>query len=164
MKPDVTSSRDYSKTQIVQRFKFRLDPLIRYRQHRYRMALMDVAKAKRALIETTKRIRQIEQSRKATARELGNEEAQGIGVDYYRTYAAYLDRLRREIESENERLIEISKTVKEKHKAAEAERISKETLEWVKQTEYANYMQMVNRAEQKATDELVGLRRKTKKL
>ncbi len=148
----------------MQRFKFRLDPLIRYRQHRHRMALMEVAKAKRALIETTKRIRQTRQSKDAAIRERDDEQAEGIGIDEFRIYAAYLDRLRREIESENERLVENSRTIKEKQKSAEAERISKDTLEKVKEIQHMNYMQRLNRAEQKATDELAGLRRKARRL
>ncbi len=147
----------------MQRFKFRLDPLIRCRQHRHKVALMEVAKAKRALIETTKRIRQIGQSKQAAIRERDDEQAEGIGIDEFRIYSAYLDRLSREIETENERMVENSGTIKEKQKAAEAERMSKETLEKVKEIQHINYMQRLNRAEQKATDEIARLRRKTRK-
>jgi flagellar export protein FliJ len=124
---------------------------------------MNVARAKQALIETTNRIRQIGNSRKAAQKELDSAQAEGIGVDRYRRYAAYLDRLHSEMESENERLIEAGKTIKEKQKIVEGERIKKDTFEWLKQREYEEYQQIVSRAEQKAADELVGLTRKTNK-
>jgi flagellar FliJ protein len=147
----------------MRRFRFRLDPVIKYRQYRERIALMNVARAKQALIETTNRIRQIGNSRKAAQRELDSAQAEGIGVDRYRRYATYLDRLHREMESENERLIEAGKTIKEKQQIAEGETIRKDTFEWLKQREYEEYQQIVSRAEQKAADELVGLTRKPNK-
>ena len=147
----------------MKRFKFRLNPVIRYRQYRERMALIDLAGAKRALVETNNRIRQIKQTRKAAAMELEYQEAEGIGMDHYRIYTAYLDRLRRETESEGEHLVEIGRTIREKRKAVEVESINKQTLEWIKQTEYTKYLQEIGRAEQKAADELIGLRRRSDK-
>jgi flagellar FliJ protein len=144
----------------MQRFRFRLDPVIKYRQYRERIALMNVARAKQTLIETTNRIRQIGKSRRAAERELDSAQAEGIEVNRYRKYAAYLDRLRSEMESENERLLEAEKTIEEKQKIAEGERIKKETFECLKQKEYVKHQQIVTRTEQKAADEFVGLRQK----
>ncbi len=162
MKRQAKDSNSYLKTRIMKRFKFRLDPVVRYRQHLYRMALADVAKAKHSLIETTNRIRQIKHSRKAAVNELECEQDKGIGINRHRTYSAYMDGLDQQIESERNILAENSKTVKERQTAAETKRIGKETFERLKQTEHTKYLETVNRAEQKATDELVGLKRKAR--
>ena len=41
-----------------------------------------------------------------------------------------------------------------------ARTIEKKTLEWIKQGEYSKYLEWINRAEQKAADDLIGLRKK----
>ncbi len=144
----------------MKRFKFRLDPVIRYREYRERIAQIELARETQALIETKSRISEIEQTRRYAASEFDGEQTEGIEVDRYRIFTAYLRGLRHEIESESERLIEIGKRIRKKQEAVKAETIKKKTVEWLKETEYSKYLEWVNRAEQKAADELVGLRRK----
>jgi flagellar export protein FliJ len=124
---------------------------------------MELAKAKQDLTETEKSIRKIQQTTRDVARELGSLQAEGIGVDRYRIYADYLQGLKDKIECEDERLVEIGKAVREKHKAVEVERIKKETLEWIRQNEYAKHSRMIDREQQKGADELVSLNRGTGK-
>ncbi|MBW1739599.1 MAG: flagellar export protein FliJ [Deltaproteobacteria bacterium] len=145
----------------MKRFKFRLDPVIRYRQYLERIARIELAREKQALIESKNRIREIKQARRNTARELDREQAQGIEVDRYRVFTGYLQGLLHEIESESERLVEIGVRIRQKQEAVKAETIKKKTLEWLKQTEYNKYLEWINRAEQKAADDLSGLRRKS---
>jgi len=144
----------------MKRFKFRLDPVIRYREYRERIAQIKLARETQALIQSKNRISEIEQARRYAVSELDGEQEEGIEVDRYRVFTAYLRGLRHEIESESERLIEIGKRIREKQELVKAETIKKKTLEWIKQTEYSKYLEWVNRAEQKTADELIGLRRK----
>ncbi len=144
----------------MKKFKFRLDPLIRYRRHRERNALMEIARVKQVLVETKTKIRQIEQTRKDVSMDLDMQQAEGIGMDHYRIYIDYLDELRRQMESEHERLVEIGKTIRKKQEVAEAETVHRKTLEWIKQTEYTRYLQRFGRAEQEEADELITLRRR----
>ena len=143
----------------MKRFKFRLEPVIRYRQYLERLALIELARAKQDLFQTKKRIQEMQQSKKDAATELDSRQAEGMKASRYRIYTDYLQGLSDRIESENERLVGIGRTIKERHQAAETERIKKETLEWVRQSEYTKHVQRINRAEQKAADELVSLRR-----
>ncbi len=143
----------------MKRFKFRLDPVIRYREYRERIAQLGLARETQALIESKNRISEMEQTRRYTASELDSEEKQGIEVDRHRVFTAYLQGLRDGIDSESERLVEIAKRIKEKQEAVEAETIKKKTLEWIKQTKYSKYLEWINRAEQKAADELIGLKK-----
>ena len=98
----------------MKRFKFRLDPVIRYREYRERIAQIELARETQALIETKNRISEIEQTRRYAASELDGEQKEGIEVDRYRVFTAYLRGLRHEIESESERLVEIGKRIREK--------------------------------------------------
>jgi len=143
----------------MKRFKFRLDPVIRYRQYLERIAQINLAKEKQALIETRNRISGIEQTKRHAAGELEREQEQGIEVDRHRIFTDYLRGLGEDIEFESERLIKIGKRVREKQEAVKAETIKKKTLEWIKETEYSKYLELINRAEYKEADELVGLAR-----
>ena len=143
----------------MKRFKFRLDPVIRYREYRERIAQIGLARETQALVESEKRISEIEQARRCTVSELDSEQKQGIEVDRHLIFTAYLQGLHDEIESERERLVEIDKRIREKQEAAKVETMKKKTLEWIKQTQYSIHLKWINRAEQKAADELIGLKK-----
>jgi flagellar export protein FliJ len=145
----------------MKRFKFRLDPAIRYREYRERIAQIDLAREIQALIESKNRISGIEQARRYASGELEREQKEGIEVDRYRVFAAYLQGLRDEIESEGEHLVEIGNRIREKQQVIKAETIERKTLEWIKQTEHGKYLEWLDRTEQRAADELIGLRRKS---
>lgn len=143
----------------MKRFKFRLDPVIRYREYRERIAQIGLARETQAHVESKNRISEIEQARRYTVSELDSEQKQGIEVDRHLIFTAYLQGLRDEIESERERLVEIDKRIREKQEAAKVETMKKKTLEWIKQTQYSKHLKWINRAEQKAADELIGLKK-----
>jgi flagellar FliJ protein len=143
----------------MKRFKFRLDPVIRYREYRERIAQIGLARETQALVERKNRISEIEQARRCTVSELDSEQKQGIEVDRHLIFTAYLQGLHDEIESERERLVEIDKRIREKQEAAKVETMKKKTLEWIKQTQYSKHLKWINRAEQKAADELIGLKK-----
>ena len=143
----------------MKRFRFRLDPVIRYREYRERIAQIGLAREAQALIESKNRISEMEHTMRHTAGELDSEQKQGIEADRHRVFTTYLQGLRDEIESESERLVEIGKRIREKQEAVKAETIKKKTLEWIKQTRYSKYLEWINRAEQKAADELTGLKK-----
>jgi flagellar FliJ protein len=144
----------------MKKFKFRLDPVLRYRQYREELALMELAKARRALVLSKKKIQQIERGRKGVMTDLDGRQTEGLEVNRYRIYTAYLQGLGEKIKSENEHLVEIGRMVKEKHETAETERISKDTLQRVRETQYTHYLQGRDRTEQKAADELIALRKR----
>ncbi len=142
----------------MKKFKFRLDPVLRYRQYREKLALMELARARQAFVLSKKKIQQIQQARKGVMTDLNARQTEGLEVNRYRIYAAYLQGLGEKIKSENEHLMGIGRMVKEKHETAEAERISKDTLQRVRETQYAHYLQGRDRTEQKAAEELIALR------
>ena len=148
----------------MKRFKFRLDPLVRYREYRERIAQIDLAREIQALIETKNRISGIEEIRRCAASDLYGEQKEGIEVSRYRVFTAYLQGLRDEIDSESGRLIEIGKRLREKQRVVKAETIKKKTLERMKQNKYSKYLERMNRIEQKVADDLTGLGKKSEKV
>jgi flagellar export protein FliJ len=122
------------------------------------MALLELAKAKRTLVETKKRIKILERDRYDATAILRSEETQGIDVNRHRIFSAYLRGLSHQIVLENDRLEEIGKTIRERQRAFEAERIKRESLELLRKKEHARFLKEFEQAEQKAADELMSIR------
>jgi flagellar biosynthesis chaperone FliJ len=118
---------------------------------------MALARARHAVVLSEKKIQQIQQTRKGVITDLDARQAERLEVNRYRLYQAYLNGLGAKMASEKEHLTELAREVKDKHESAEASRISKETLNWVRQTQYTDYLQRSDRAEQKAAEELIAL-------
>ena len=144
----------------MKRFKFRLDPVIRYREYLEWMAQIDLAREQRARFESKNRISEIEQTRLDVVDELDRELTQGIEVKRHQAFTAYLSGLLYDVDFEHERLIEIGKRIREKQQAVRAESIKKKTLEWIKQNEYNKYLEQINRVEEQTADDLIGVGRK----
>jgi flagellar FliJ protein len=144
----------------VKNFKFRLDPVLRYRRYLERLALMELAKAKTAIALTTSEIAKREALKKEAAAGLGLRETEGMSVREHRIYAAYLRGLDDQIEGAKVRLAKLVEDVRKKHEAAEAHRVKKETLEAIRNKEHNDHLEKFYRAQQKEADELFGLRHK----
>jgi len=145
----------------MKRFKFRLDPVLRYRRYREELALMELARARQALVLSEKKLEQIQQTRQGVMMDLDARQAERLEVNRYRIYRAYLKGLGAKIESEKEHLADIGREVRDKYETAEANRISRETLQWVRQTQYTDYLQISDRAEQKGAEELIALSKRS---
>ena len=139
-------------------FTFRLDPVIRYRAHLERIALMELAKAKQFFVETKRKIQDLKRDRSGAIADLRAEEIRGIDICRHRIFMNFLRGLSAQISAENDRLIDIAATVKEKQEIFDKERIKKESLVLLRQKEHSKYIQEIDRAEQKAADELMSLR------
>ena len=142
----------------MKRFRFRLAPVIRYRQYREQIALMELAKAKRERVHTEEKIQGMYETKREVLRDLAVSQTRGIKAGRYRIYSAYLEGLGDQIETENDRLVEIGQTISHRHEVAEGERIKKETLELLRENERKKYFKMIEVAQQKAADEVVALR------
>jgi flagellar export protein FliJ len=146
----------------MKQFAFRLAPVLRYRKHVEQTALMELAGAKRSLFDAIQTMKALQYAREQGAVALRNEEAGGMDVARHRIFSAYLRGLNDRIAAQHDRLNEMKAMVGEKQKAFEAERIKRESLELLKQKKRARYLQELSLAEQKAADELTGLRWRTK--
>jgi flagellar export protein FliJ len=89
---------------------------------------------------------------------LKRQEAKGMSGEKLRIYRAYLDGLDDREARQEKRLEEVTRLVEERRHAAESERIGKEALEHLQEKQKKMHIQMVERAEQKAIDEVLTLR------
>jgi flagellar FliJ protein len=142
----------------MKQFKFKLDPVLRYRTYRLRTELMNLARAKQELAETQRAIQQIHERKRNVSLALDAEQSRGMAAGRYQVYKAYVDGLDTELVEKQEQQAKSAQQVSERHGLVEAERIKKESLEHLRAERKKAYLQMLERAEQKASDELVGLR------
>ncbi len=142
----------------MKRFRFRLNPVIRYRQYREQIALMELAKAKRERIHIEEKIQGMYETKREVLRDLAFSQTRGIKAGRHRIYSAYLEGLGDQIETENDRLVEIGQTISHRHEVAEGERIKKETLELLRENERKKHLEMFEVVQQKEADEVVALR------
>ncbi len=122
------------------------------------IALMELAKAKRERVHTEEKIQGMIETKREVLRDLAFSQARGIKAGRHRIYSAYLEGLGVQIETENDRLVEIDKTISHRHEVADGERIRKETLELLREIERKKYLEMIETAQQKEADEVVALR------
>ena len=139
-------------------FKFKLDPVLRYRAYKMRIELMKLARAKKELLDAQEAIRRISERKRTAGVTLRAEQDRGMDGRKYRLHRAYLDGLDKELVDAEAKRFELAGHVSERQGAMETERVKKETLAHLKDQKKQAHIRNVDRMEQKEADELVGLR------
>ena len=142
----------------MKRFDFKLASVLRYRAYRTQVAEMKLAEAKQEQLAAIRQIDGFREEKRSASRELKRQEVNGMSGERLRMYRSYLDGLDDREAGEERRLREITELVEERRHAAESERIGKETLEHLQERQRKAHFQVLERAEQKAIDEVLTLR------
>ena len=139
-------------------FKFKLDPVLRYRAYKMRIELMKLAHAQKELLDAHEVIRRINERKRTAGLTLSAEQDRGMDGRKYQLYRAYLDGLNQELANAEAKRLELAEHVSQRRGAVESERMKKETLAHLKDQKKQAHIRNVDRMEQKEADELVGLR------
>ena len=142
----------------MKKFKFKLDPVLRYRKYKERLAQIELVKAKHAVLEKEQQINNLEVKKNNTTVEMKNKEDEGVSTAIYKLYENYLFGLTTSIEYENTLLTELQQKMIERQKLLNSERIKRETLERMEEIEKVKYIQWAIKTEQKMMDEMVALK------
>lgn len=144
----------------MKKFHFRLDPVIRYRKYLEQTAQLQLALAEQAVISCRREIKYLMAFRDSFSKELEDEEKKGIEVHIYQMYKLYIEKIDRDIVSEQQHLRELLIKRERKREDLNAASIKKKSLECLKDMRYLRYKEECNLLEQKTLDELMVLRRK----
>jgi len=139
-------------------FKFKLDPVLRYRAYKMRIELMKLARAQKELLDAQEAIRRINERKRNAGVTLSAEQDRGMDGRKYHLHRAYLDGLDKELVDAEAKRLELAGHVSERQGVVKAERVKKETLAHLKDQKKQAHIRSVDRMEQKEADELVGLR------
>ena len=139
-------------------FKFRLEPLLRYREHLAEQARLKVAKIRSDILVCEDRIARLEKSYAHTAEELDQKVGSGIDAKQYKQFTHFLAGIESNIESENMQRKELLKHLEEKQKELKQRTTDKKVLESFKNRRREDYYQETLKLDQKESDDMVILR------
>ena len=144
----------------MKKFHFRLDSVIRYRRYLERAAQIKLGTTEQALINCRKKIDSLGRLRKTFSNELEHEEKKGMNTGIYQIYKLYIDKIDRDISSQQQNLKELITSRDQKREELKSASIQKKSLERLKVIEYSRHKKDFKLFEQNAIDELVLLRKK----
>ncbi|MFH1077493.1 MAG: flagellar export protein FliJ [Pseudomonadota bacterium] len=144
----------------MSRFRFSLEPVLRYRRHLEQQAQLELALAEHVVLEIKETINALKTSRELTVDELRNEEQYGTSGRVCQAYQKYFDRIAQEIEFNRRQLQEAVIRCNHKRDAVAETSKRKKVMERLNENAMARYQQEENLLEQKSNDELTVLRRR----
>ncbi|MDP4179484.1 MAG: flagellar export protein FliJ [Bacillota bacterium] len=146
------------------KFFFKLQPLLNIKTQLENNAKNELGKAVQKLEEEKDRKKQLENYRQKYIDDFGEKSGKGMRVEKLKEYTAYISHLAHKIEAQNKNIKEASENV-DKHRE-ELVAIVKEIkiLEKLKEKKYKEYLNELQKDEQKVIDELVSYKYTEKEL
>jgi len=143
----------------MKKFKFSLEPLLRYRTFIEQKAKQELAEALKNLSDCEEEIKKLENDKTQAMITMDNEMAKGITSDQYRLHTSFLDSLDAMILSEEDRRIKLMKVVREKQQILAKRSVDKKAIENLKQKKKTEYLEEMALSEQKMSDEIIMARK-----
>ncbi|MBU0995518.1 MAG: flagellar export protein FliJ [Proteobacteria bacterium] len=144
----------------MKRFRFRLQPVLDFREHQERMAKIEVAKARQNIIDCSKKIEALTKDLNDTARDLDLQTQKGMSVERFRFFTNYLSSIEVLITREENRRKILIRQLSDKQRALKQKIIERKTLETLKNKQKDTYYNDLRNMLQKEADDMVAIRRK----
>jgi flagellar protein FliJ len=142
----------------MKRFQFRLEPLLRYREHLLEQAQQEVAGIRADLLACDEQIALLEKDSAATNQDLEAEVSTGVDTKRYQNFTKYLERIEFNLGAENHRRKQLVKLLEEKQKHLHQRSIDKKVLENLKDRRKDDFYKNIIQALHKETDDTVIVR------
>jgi flagellar FliJ protein len=141
------------------RFVFRLEKVLRYREHLEKNARQELRRAREACASKERAVMDVNLKRHLVANRCAGEEEQGMVVATYHLYRTFIERLSRELEDAEQSLQGAKEEVRAMEKAWLRASSNKKSLENLRERQGLAHKENQGREDQKLMDELVILRR-----
>lgn len=142
-------------------FTFRLDRLLRYREHLEKKALLDLHRARTEWARRRGAIERWKRQREQVAAQCRERGAKGMEVALSQIYWAHLKTLRRHLEKGRREMEEAQKRVQSLARGVKEATMRKKSLEILREVCRQRFLREREREEQRNLDELLILRRRT---
>ena len=139
-------------------FKFRLEPLLKYREHLAEQAQLKVAKIRSDILLSEDRIARLEMSYTQTAEEMDQKMGSGIGAKEYKQFTRYLEGIESNIEAESIRRRDLLQLLEKKQEELTQRTTDKKALERLKSRRRKDYYQALLKIEQEESDDMALIR------
>jgi len=143
----------------VKKFSFRLDSILDYRRHLEKRAQRDLGNAHNEQARRKKVAKELRDKREDISKECSDETFRGIDVPSYHLYTSFLRILNQDLEKAHMSLKQGEEKIRAHEAVLKRKSIEKKSLETLKELQFKEYKLTRERAEQKAIDELVIMRR-----
>ena len=142
----------------MKRFKFRLEPLLKYREHLLEQAQQEVAKIRADMLACDDRIALFERDYATTSQELDQEVSDGIDVKRYQHYTRYLEGIESNLEIEHLHRKQLMTMLEQKQKHLHQRSVDKKVLENLKNRRRADFYRNLMQTLHKEADDTVIVR------
>lgn len=143
----------------MKKFSFRLEPLLRYREHLEKLAQQAVSEAHADVLACENRITGFTDKRQKTSRELEEKMAQGLSAEQYHIYSDYLSGLTVTLRQEEKRLKALTAELARKQAVLSRKSVEKKVLENLKERRKAEYYDQMAKRDQKETEDITIIRK-----
>lgn len=143
----------------MKKFRFTLEPLLRYRTFLEQKAKQELAEAYKNLYDCEEQIKKIEENKAEALVRMDREMEKGISSDQYRLHTSFIDSLDAMILSEEDRRIRLMKVVREKQQVLAKKSVEKKAIENLKQKKRAEYLEEMAATQQKMSDDIIMARK-----
>ncbi len=142
----------------MKKFKFKLEPLLKYRKYLERIAQQKTAKAHMDVKQCEQEITHLEQTWDHQADKMEIAAKKGVSASQFQQYYQYQVAVENSIVQEKTRKIELDKTLREKLLKLKKKSVDKRAMEIYQDKLKAQYTQEMIQIEQKELDEISTLK------
>jgi len=143
----------------VRRFSFRLENILKYRNHMEKKAQKDLLDARNEYLERENEVEGLASKRIDSITKCRNEAIRGVNVPIYKLYQVFLQKLDHDLEQAHMRLQKGKEKVEARAEILKGESIKKRALETLKDLQLRNFTKDMEQEEQKSMDEMIAIRK-----
>ncbi len=143
----------------MKRFRFRLEPLLRYRGFRERQAQQKLFQAQTDLADSERRILKGNEAFAESAKSLDEKTSAGIPITEYRLHRGYLTGIEMALDMERRRRSKLQQVTEKRQQELAQKSKEKKLLENLKDRKKEVYYQDITQYLQKEIDDMVTVRK-----
>jgi flagellar FliJ protein len=143
----------------MKRFEFKLQSLLKFRNHLERMAQQEMAQVLLEITDCEKQIDSLQTTHGQWGQKLDRLVVKGIGSQEFKRHQDYLGALLGMVEEETQRKVQLETLLEKKRLALKKRSIDKKAIERLREKQAEEYNQEMLVAEQKELDEISSLKK-----
>lgn len=144
---------------VMKKFLFRLEPVLKLRKYKERMAQMELAKAQAALQECQVMLEKSRTQQNLVRRDWESGLVKGMWETEFRMYADHTKGLELQTKRAVETEVKLKHMVEKSRENLMAVTVSRKTMDFLREERFAQYQLETGSKEQKETDELANIHR-----
>jgi len=135
-------------------YKFRLEPVLKYRKLLEENLQRDFAVLKRQLFDENEKLSNFKQMRDRFSGELQEKQVKSTSVSDIILYTDYLQQITKEIENQSKKILEVEKSVEQKREELVRAMKNRKTIDRLREKEHKAHVQELSKKEQDQMNEV----------